>query len=244
MFAAGLGTLLLSAVVSTAPFTPDVAAAWPMRAAVRAATTVDNADHVPPLTGRALIRRVAQACGHDQATVARCERQFLAFVDQLRSQAVPAGNARARAAAVHAFMHEAILRGTYKAPASDLAVALDGGPYNCASATALLVALLREFDVAAEPVSVVGHVWCRIDTQHGRMAIETTCKDWFVLARRRENLTPQQRAQQPAVWQEHDRRVAQGRGLEETAFVAIFHYNRGVRMLRQGRFIAWIGANV
>ena len=244
MFATGLGTFFLTAVLSTAPIAPDLSAAWPMRAAPLSRSCGELSESSATAGGTPLVRRVVRACGHDDADVARAEQQFRVFVAQLRERGVSADDVRARAEAVHRFMHAAILRGKYEAAASDPAIALDGGPYNCASATALLLALLREFEVDAAPISVVGHVWCRVQTQHGPMAIETTCQDWFSLASRRANLSPRERANQPTAWREHDRRVANGRALDDSAFAAIFHYNQGVRLLRQGRFIASIGANL
>jgi len=195
-------------------------------------------------SGAALVRRVLRACGHHSAALDQSERQFDEYVARLRGQGTVTGGPRRRAATIHAFMHAEILRGKYEASASDLASALRGGPYNCVSVTALSLALAREFGVDARPVSVVGHVWCRIQTENGPYHVETTCADWFTLAKRRAALTSEQLARQPDVWQEHDRRVAAGRELDETAFTAVFHYNRGVRLLREGRFFASAGANL
>ena len=141
-------------------------------------------------------------------------------------------------------MHAQILRGTYKASASDPGAALGGGSYNCASAAALLVALAREFGIDAYPVSVVGHVWCRVKTPSGPFDVETTCRDWFLLADRRTAAGSAGSSGHSPAWQEHVRRAAVARRLDERAFLAIFHYNRGVGMLRQGQFPAAAMANL
>ena len=183
------------------------------------------------------------ATGRDANEIVQCEQQFAAHVERLRASGSVAGNARQRAAAVHRFLHSALLRGTFDPAASDPGVAMSGGPYNCASATAISLALLQEFDVDACAVSVVGHVWCRIKAPQGAFDVETTCRDWYLLAEQRAP-HPQAAARQSPQWREHLRRAAAGRTLDESAFLAIFHYNQGVRMLREGQFPAAATANL
>ena len=84
-------------------------------------------------------------------------------------------------------MHAEILRGKYDVAGSDLSVTLAGGPFNCATATALFLALAERFDLAAQAVSVVGHVWCRVTAGDEFFDVETTCPDWFAVAQRARN---------------------------------------------------------
>jgi hypothetical protein len=195
-------------------------------------------------SGAALVGDVLAAVGHDHDTVARGQRSFSVLVKQLRAAETVGGDARQRIRAIHTFLHAQVLRGTYQASASDPGAALLGGAYNCASATALFVALAREFGVEAYPVSVVGHVWCRVEASGGSFDVETTCRDWFVLLARREARQPGDVSRDTPAWQDHVRRAAAARRLGEREFLAIFHYNRGVHMLREGRFSAAAAANL
>jgi hypothetical protein len=188
-----------------------------------------------------LVCAALAASAHDAASVGRWQNKFEQFARRMRSSDRMHGTPGERARAIHAFLHAEILRGKYDAATSDLASALAGGPFNCASATALWIALARECGLDARAVSVVGHVWCRLDLAGEPFDVETTSRDWFLLADRR--------AQDPALavtpaYQDHLRRRAVARELDERALVAIFHYNRGVRLLREGRFLAAANANL
>ncbi|MEX2112888.1 MAG: hypothetical protein WD845_06860 [Pirellulales bacterium] len=190
-----------------------------------------------------LAQQVVAASGRSPETAAEVERELNARIDQLQRRGTVVGNALDRARVIHEFIHADILRGKYDPAASDLAVTLAGGAYNCASVSAVFLTFAQAFGVDATAVSVVGHVWCRIETEAGPFDVETTCRDWFVLAAARAGFTPQEHARQSPAWQEHLRRVAQARELDQAAFLAVFHYNRGVRLLRQGEFEAAAAAN-
>lgn len=198
-------------------------------------TTIPRAAERP---GVALVGDVLLAIGHNRQQTAGWQRSLEVLVDRVRSTGMVEGDARRRIRVLHEFMHAKILRGTYETSASDPATALAGGPYNCASATALLVGLAREFGVEAYPVSVVGHIWCRVPTDRGSFDVETTCRDWFVLLERRTAPRRADASAGPPAWQEHLHRKAVARPLNKRAFLAVFHYNRGVGLLREGRFPA------
>jgi hypothetical protein len=216
-----------------------------LRAGDRRAASDNEPDHVRQVadlhaSSQSLVRGVLLAGGASPGDAARHERAFRAFAQRLRDRGTVAGDARRRARAIHEFMHAEMLRGAYDSAASDLAATLDGGAFNCASASAVFLALAREFELEAQAVSVVGHVWCRVNCREGPFDVETTCRDWFPLAEHRD--TPQ--AAPSRHWEDHVRRAASARVLDEPAFLAVFHYNRGVRLLREGRFAAAAAANI
>jgi hypothetical protein len=184
------------------------------------------------------------ACGHPPEQIEVVEQIVSSHVLRLRQQDVVTGDPIAKARAIHSYIHDQILKGKYQPSASDVAMVLAGGDYNCASISALFLTFAEAFDVDACAASVVGHVWCRVRTDDGAFDIETTCRDWFALAAARADFTPAEHARQSQAWQDHRRRVAQARELDQSAFVAVFHYNRGVQLLRQGEFAAAAAANL
>jgi tetratricopeptide (TPR) repeat protein len=149
-------------------------------------------------------------------------------------------DARRRARAIHAFLHERVLRGKYQASASDIGAALDGGPFNCAAASALFLSLAARCGLDAHPVSVRGHVWCRVNDAGNSFDVETTCPGWFEIADRYAGVPTRDVS---AVMAEHRSRSAAGRVLSPPEFLAIFYYNRGVTLLRQHQFAAAAEAN-
>jgi len=134
---------------------------------------------------------------------------------------------------VHAFLHKHVLRGTYEASASNIGVALDGGPFNCAAASALFLVLATDCGIDAQPMSVRGHVWCRVTDGRNTFDVETTCRDWFAIFDRYATV-PDDRVS--AAMAAHRRRSATGRVLSTRQLLAIFHFNRGVTLLRHSRF--------
>lgn len=169
---------------------------------------------------------------------------YIAVLDalgqSLRAELSGTSDARGRARAVHAMLHNRVLLGHYKPSASDIGAALDGGPFNCAAATGLFVTLARACGLDAHPVSVRGHVWCRVSDGHDSFDVETTCRTWFDIADRYAGMPT---ADVSDAMAEHRRRVAAGRVLSDAQFMAIFHYNQGVTLLRQQRFTAAAAAN-
>jgi hypothetical protein len=198
----------------------------------------------PNPAAASLVLQVAAACGHSPETAARVESELAARIEQLRSRGTVVGDARSRALAIHEFIHAEILRGKYDPAASDVAMVLAGGSYNCASVSALFLTLAQAFEVEATAASVVGHVWCRVKTDAGPLDVETTCRDWFILEASRAHLTPAEHARQSQAWQDHRERISRARKLDQSAFLAVFHYNRGVGLLRKSQFAAAVAANL
>jgi hypothetical protein len=189
----------------------------------------------------ALVRQVLGAGGTPEAQLERYENQFHRLADALRASGQVVGGERQKARAIHAFMHRRILRGAYETSGSDLAATLDGGAFNCATASAVFLALAAELDLDAWAVSAPGHVWCRVATSAGPLDVETTCGDWFDILARDASGASGRVAKTVA---DQQRRGASARVLDERAFLAVFHYNRGVQLLRQGRFHAAARANL
>lgn len=160
---------------------------------------------------------------------------YLARLDRLAEELeyrLPATGDEARAEAIHAFLHEQLLRGRYEPSASDLSVAMDGGPFNCVSATVLYTLLAERCRVSATAMSVPGHVWCRVE---GAIDIESTSRDWFAIRAKYRGIPTSQVSTAMA---RHRRRALVGRPLDDEKLLAVLHYNRGVSLIHQGRLAA------
>ena len=195
-------------------------------------------------SGDQLICQVLAACGTTDRETARARERFAEFRRRLELgnlAGAPVGSpvgsavgdsAQRRARLIHEFIHTEILRGKFDPAGSDLAVTLAGGPFNCASVSALFLALAADLGVEAQAVSVTGHVWCRVTAEDYAFDVETTARQWFTIARQNAAGGPDAAS---TAWQEHLRRSRAGRVLDQTSFLAIFHFNRGVSLLRSGR---------
>jgi hypothetical protein len=186
------------------------------------------------------VAAVLSASGVAEDRVERYAERLDELTREFSSLDDPAARARDRAAMLHAFLHERVLCGKYLASASDLGVALDGGSFNCAAATALFLSLADRAGLDAVAVSVKGHVWPRVRDGGTAIDIESTCRDWFAIAARYRGVATEKVSPAMAA---HRRRVAEGRELSTDQFLAIFHYNRGVTLIRAGRFAAAAAAN-
>jgi tetratricopeptide (TPR) repeat protein len=225
-----LASLLPQIEIARADKSPDWAAA--NHATFAAASSGDAST---------LVRHVLGAGGTPEGQRQRYIDQFRRLVDALRASGEVHGDQRQTAQAIHAFMHRRILRGAYETSGSDLVATLDGGAFNCATASAVFLALAAEFDLDARAVSAPGHVWCRVATAAGPLEVETTCADWFDILARNASLASGRVSKTVA---DQQRRAASARVLDERAFLAVFHYNRGVELLRQERFDAAARANL
>ena len=162
---------------------------------------------------------------------------YLAQLDRLAEELeyrLPATGAEARAQAIHAFLHERILRGRYEPSASDLGVAMNGGPFNCVSATVLFRLLAERCGVSATAIAVPGHVWCRVEGVTA-IDIESTSRDWFTVRAKYRGIPT---SQVSAAMAKHRHRLIVGRPLDEQQLLAVLHYNRGVSLIHQGRLSA------
>jgi|GEM_PF-2948997 len=162
---------------------------------------------------------------------------YLARLDRLGEELeyrLPTTGDQARAEAIHAFLHERILRGRYEPSASDLGVAMDGGPFNCVSATVIFTLLADRCGVVATAMAVPGHVWCRVEGVPA-IDIESTSRDWFAIRAKYQGVPT---SQVSAAMARHRRRLIVGQPLDEHKLLAVLHYNRGVSLIHQGRLSA------
>jgi hypothetical protein len=172
-----------------------------------------------------LLSQMAQAAGASNAAVELAIAQYDAATAEFRANEPVFPTSLSKARFLHALLHRRILQGPYQASANSVATALTGGPYNCASATAIYLALAKDFGLRAEAVAAPGHVWCRVSEIDVSFDVETTQVDWHARGRSR---TP---------------RCNSGRTLDDAGLVALVHYNQGVRLHRQFRFVDAIAAN-
>ncbi len=162
---------------------------------------------------------------------------YLERLDRLAAELeprLPPADDAARAAAIHAFLHQRILLGSYEPSASDLGVALDGGPFNCVSATVLYTLLAVRCGVAASPMAVPGHVWCRVDGSPA-IDIESTSRDWFTIRTKYQGISTDRVSEAMA---RHRRRIATGQQLDDRRLLAVLHYNRGVSLIHGNKLPA------
>ncbi len=134
---------------------------------------------------------------------------------------------------IHRFLHHQILTGDYRDDASSPALAFDGGPYNCVSATFWMVWLARSCPSPAGKLDLrivekPGHVCLRLATPSGFVEIEPTCPDWrqAVVARRRPSGAG-----------------GQSRVISEAGLLTILLYNRGLDHLEAGDVTAAVALN-
>lgn len=189
-----------------------------------------KAAHRPPTSSRhvaaeTLLTEMAQAAGASTLEMEIALARFRECIKELHAADTVDGDCQHKARVLHEFLHHRVLRGPYQVSATSVPTALSGGPYNCTSGTALLLALAIEFGLQVDAVAAPGHVWCRVSDEGSMFDIETTQPDWSTTAPSAET-SPRQ-----------------GRTLDTAGLVALVHYNQGVRLHRQGRFVEAIEAN-
>lgn len=134
---------------------------------------------------------------------------------------------------VFEFLHGRVLTGGYRDDASNVAVALRGGPYNCLSAAILFIDLAHGAGFEAHAVQAPGHVFSRVYVSGDQprlksLDIELTAPDHFkrpLTTRRAEG-------------------ESQHRVLSPVELVALVYFNRGVEELARGQFAAAAAANL
>jgi hypothetical protein len=172
-----------------------------------------------------LLTEMALAAGTSKVDVDIALDRYRADVAELHATGQVAGNALQKAQFLHGFLHRRVLLGTYQVPASNVTAALSGGPFNCTSATAIFLALATEFGLQADAMAAPGHVWCRVTDDGAVFDVETTQTCWTAHA-----ATSRARSRP-------------GRSLNDLGLAALVHYNQGVHLHRQARFIEAIEAN-
>ena len=76
-------------------------------------------------------------------------------------------------------MHRRILRGGYELKNTDLRQALDGGRFNCVTATVLFNYLAGRSGIECRGLQMPGHAMSRLFLPDGPLDVETTCPRWF-----------------------------------------------------------------
>jgi len=189
-----------------------------------------------------LLTAALVASGVDnQAALRRYERRFGELVAELRRSGRVSGSPRQRAEAIFDFMHQRVLGGGYHLDCTDLAVLLEQGRFNCASASVLFSCLAGEFGLTVRGIEIPGHALIKLVLPEGCLDIETTCPDCFRLlenSRKQTGLPPgtlagEKRARAPQT----------SREVSDVQLVAMIYYNRGVDLLAQNRFREALAAN-
>jgi tetratricopeptide (TPR) repeat protein len=170
-----------------------------------------------PLLEAALI--IGGTKSRDSMQAAR--RRWNSINVELESVSSPAATAQENAANVFRFMHERILTGEYSVSCNALQRALYDGDYNCVTATILYCCLANHCDLSVRPVSVPGHVRCRLIDNPPR-TIETTDPVW--------------RAIDAANDCDVAASIQSGRVLNPVQLLAKLFYNRGLTLLSERQF--------
>jgi len=177
-----------------------------------------------------LLAAALVAGGADEAIeIRRQEARLGHWVAELARSDKLSGPPRQQAEAIFAFMHERILTGGYQLDATDPALALDAGRFNCVSGTVLFACLARRCGLAVCGLEIPGHAKTRLLLDSGPLDVETTYPAWF------------QTARDPARQSPAD--AAGARELSPVELVAMVYYNRGVDLLAEGRFAEAAAAN-
>lgn len=121
------------------------------------------------------------ASGIDQPQHLReCRQQFAELCDRFRAQHRRTASTRELAVAVLEFLHREILTGKYQLKTTRVDQALITGRYNCVASTILFRCLSAELGATPVVMATSSHVFCRY-LGPDRLAVETTCPDWFAL---------------------------------------------------------------
>jgi len=156
----------------------------------------------------------------EESELARVVRSLHALADE--APVSPDDSLRSQAQDVHDLLHGAVLTGAYNDDTADVRSTLDGGDYNCLTATILYNELCRRRGLTAVAVSLPGHVYSRVEDRvpgtEEPIDVQTTYRDWFRSATVSDS-------QQPG-----------GRCLKPTELIAKLYYKRGVRCHRQQRY--------
>jgi hypothetical protein len=172
-------------------------------------------------------------------------KKFDSLVEQLRRECGPKSSSTdsrtiARAQIVFEFMHRHILTGEYSIECTDLRNTLDGGRYNCVSASVLFNCLAERVGLATFGLETTGHAMSRLTWDGGSLDVETTYPRWFKLID-----DPDKRAElvAKAIGPSHDGAEVRIRRVSPTGLVAMIYYNRGIDLLAEKHFLEAANAN-
>lgn len=170
---------------------------------------------------------LAAGGARDEAQIERVQEEIDAWGRQLEAD-LETADLRRQADALLEFLHAHVLRGEYRADATDLSGAISGGPYNCVGATVLFYCLAESCGLAVSAAESPGHVFAILSEGGHEVVVETTCRDWLRTPNRVEV----------------DRPPDNARRLSPQGLAALFYYNAGIDLLAERRFAAALAANL
>lgn len=159
-----------------------------------------------------LLRGALLASGiEDESQLTAYEVKLRDCVARFREQVTATDSPRDRAALLLRFMHRELLTGVYVADCGNLASSLDGGPYNCVTASVLYSHLATEIGLHSTIWHRTGHVRLQL-AEVPDCYVETTSSSWLGIVPRTSN-EPVERAIAPP------------------ALIGKLYYNQGLQAL-------------
>ena len=149
----------------------------------------------------------------DAEEVATCRARFRLFRDSVREEMTAESSVRHRAEKIFRRMHQELLTGQYRPSCTELHLTLDGGHYNCVTATILYRCLCAEFSIPVTTIAETGHVYALL-VGDSPVVIQTTSADGFTASDA----------------------IDGGRRITDVQLLAKIYYNRGVSLLEKRRF--------
>ncbi len=178
----------------------------------------------------------------DARALDRYQARFDELTAELEQSGLAGQSPRRRAQTLFETMHRRLLTGGYQVDATDLALVLDRGRFNCVSASVLYHCLAARFGLSVCGVEVPGHAMSRLQLAEGPLDVETTCPGWF-------RLMDQPEKQAELLKKTIGSRggggstAAERREVSDVELVATIYYNRGVDLLAEKRFAEAVVAN-
>ena len=136
-------------------------------------------------------------------------------------------SAVARSERIYDFLHDKLLTGQYYSNCTEVNRAFDNGDYNCVTATILYHCVSRTHGLSPVAVATSTHVRTRFLGEQP-YDVETTCRDWFDVARRDPSVQAFRTGRQTT------------RQLSDIELLGKIYYNRGVSLLEGKQFAAAI----
>lgn len=184
-------------------------------------------------TSDELLAQAWYAGGGQPDTLPRLQSTVKVWKESVRRDLNQQRTLPERAAALHTWMHNHVLR-TYDASATDLTLLLNRGDYNCVSATLMYVVLARELQIPAATLCRGQH--CRIGILDGTawLPLETTCATCQGLSAIKPAIQPVQVGGDPK----------NERLLDERSLVGLFWFNRAIDDIKAKHHRAAVAANL
>jgi tetratricopeptide (TPR) repeat protein len=170
----------------------------------------------------------------------RYEDRLMALLDDLRTSIDRRQSPERQAERVFDFLHRQVLRGGYRLECTDIRLALDGGRFNCVSATVLFNCLADGVGLHCCGLEMPGHAMNRVLLPGGKMDLETTCPRWFQLL---HDPIKQTEAVSKTLGTTVKPDYSQLREVTSVQLTAMIYYNRGVDLLAEKRFAAAAAVN-